>query len=188
VSSSRARASASFGVGVGGRGAFEGGGASRAGLRRVERLAGLVEEAEAEDLGLLQGAAEVAVRVEDAALALDLLARVARHGDERPLDLVEPGGHVAARDLHPEVREALGAREPAVGDLLDHALRVVTDRVEGLGDGAVPLAHLEAAELIADHLVEKRRLRERARDGGDASDRAVRCGRAAPRRASAAPP
>jgi hypothetical protein len=72
----------------------------------------------------------------------------------------------AARDLHPDVRQALERVDAAVRDLVDHALGVVADRIERAGDRPVALADLHGLDLFADDLVEQRRLRQRARDRG----------------------
>jgi hypothetical protein len=51
--------------------------------------------------------------------------------------------------------------------LLDHALRVVANAVEAIGDFPVALAELHRRDLLAHDLVEQRRLRQRARDRDD---------------------
>ena len=111
----------------------------RCGLQHFER----------EHLGLLQRAAIVAIGLEDRVLAVDLVLGVLRDVEIDRADLVEAVGDVAARDLHPDVGRALEHVELAVGDLVDHALGVVADRVEALGDRLVALADLHAGDLVA---------------------------------------
>ena len=90
-------------------------------------------------------------------LALDLVLGVLGDVEIDRLDLVEAVGDVAARDLHPDIGDALEDVDLAVGDLVDHALGVVADRVEAVGDLLVALADLHAGDLLAHHLVEHRR-------------------------------
>ena len=136
-------------------------------FRGVELVLRRAQDFERHHLGLLQSAAEVAVGVEDHALALDLILGRAGDVEVGLLDPVEAVRDVAARNLHPDVGDPLPEVDLRVGDLIDHRLGVVADRVEPLGDLPVALADLDRLRLVADHLVEDAGLAERARDDGD---------------------
>mgnify|MGYP006883586409 CR=1 FL=1 len=65
-------------------------------------------------------------------------------------DVVEPVGDVAATDLGPHVGQLLGERDLPVLELVDHALGVVADGIEGARDLLVALADRHAGDLFAD--------------------------------------
>ena len=136
-------------------------------LHGIELLAGLLEHLERHHLGMFQGAAIVAIGVEDRALPLDLVLGLLGDRQVGLADLVEAVADIAARDLHPHVGAALEDIDLAVGDLIHQALGVVADGVEAVGDRLIALADLHFGGLLAHHLVEDFRLPQRARDQRD---------------------
>ena len=134
----------------------------------VEFPLGLLQNLERHDLGLLQGAAEVAVGFQDRGFALDLVLRFLRDAEVDAADLVEAVGDVAAGELHPRVGRAFPHADLAVGDLVDHRLGVVADGVEAFGDLAIAVADLHGGDVLAHDLVEVRGLVQRAGDDRDA--------------------
>ena len=77
---------------------------------------------------LLKRTAIVAVGVENARLALNLIFCRRGHVEEGRLDLVEAISDVAAADLHPDVIDALEQVDLAVVELIDH--RLASSRIE----------------------------------------------------------
>ncbi len=136
-------------------------------LLDLERGFGRLQHLQRQHLGLLQRAAKVLVGRKDQVFALDLVVRVLGDLEIRLLDLVEALRDVAARGLHPHVLETLPRVDLAVLELLDHGLRVVTDAVERIRDDGVAVADDHRRHLLAHHLVEQRRLRQRAGNGHD---------------------
>jgi hypothetical protein len=133
-------------------------------LGRFEACLRLMQDLQGHHLGLLPGAAEIHIGLEDSVLPFDLVAGVLGHIQIGRLDLVEARGDVAAGHLHPQVPQALDGVDLTVGQLIDHRLGVVANGIEGLGDDLVALADLHGPHLLANHLVEQRRLVERAGD------------------------
>lgn len=116
---------------------------------------------------MLEGAAEIAVGVENDLFAADLVLGVGSDFQIDLLDLVEAVGDIAARRLHPDVAETLPGGNLPVGELVHHRLGVLADGVEALGDLLVALAHVHRRDLLAHDLVEEGCLGQRARDGDD---------------------
>jgi hypothetical protein len=127
----------------------------------------LLENLESQNLGLLQGAAEIPVSFQDDAFAFDLVLRRPGHLEKRAANVIEAIGDIATRDLHPGVDHPLPEIERSVIDLVDHPLGVVTDRIERLGDVTIALADLHRFRLPAHQIVEDGGLRQRARDDRD---------------------
>jgi len=100
-------------------------------------------------------------------LAVDLVLGLLGDVQVGAADLVEAGGDVAAADLHPHIGSALHHVELAVVELVDHALGVVADGIEGVGDLFVALADGHRRHLAAHHFVEGAGLSQRPADQDD---------------------
>ena len=100
-------------------------------------------------------------------LAVDLVLGLLGDIEIGVADLVEAAGDIAAADLHPHVADPLHQVELAVVQLVDHALGIVADGVEAVGDLLVALTDLHGGDLRADHVVECGGLRQRPADEDD---------------------
>ena len=135
--------------------------------RGLQLCLGLLQDFQCHHLGMLQGAAIVAIGIQNLALPLDLVLGLLGDGKVGAPDLVEPVGDIAARDLHPHVGAALEDVDLPVGHLVHESLGVIANRVEPVGDRVVALADLHFRCLLAHDLVEDLGLAQRARDERD---------------------
>jgi hypothetical protein len=97
-------------------------------------------------------------------LAVDLILGVGGDRQIGVADLVEAGGDIAPAHLHPHIGGTLQQVQLVVGELVDHALGVVSDRIETLGDLFVAFADLHGGDLLAHHFVEGAGLAQRPAD------------------------
>ena len=114
---------------------------------------------------MFQRPPEIPVGLENLRLALYLVLRGTGHVQINLFDLAETRRDIAPRDLHPDVAQPLKRIEFAVFDLVHHGLGIVPDAVERFGNLFVARANLHGLHLLAHHVVEQRRLVERAADG-----------------------